>query len=141
MSKDTICKEGIVKGTHDGFVDVQIVISSACSGCHAKSVCMPSDQKQEVVAAKSLYGESFEIGEKVQLILKNASGTKAVVIAYVIPFVILIAALVGGFLLTHNELLAVIISIAFVAIYYLCLTRYNKRLEQDFTFFVKKIFE
>jgi len=141
MNEDNICKEGIVKAIHEDSVDVEIIMSSACSGCHAKSICMPSEQKQEIVAAQSLYGEQFEIGDKVELVLKKASGNKAVIIAYVIPFIILMIGLIGSYLLFKNELISVIASIALVAIYYVILKKISFKFEDDFKFFVKKQIE
>ena len=80
MTEDTICKEGIVRAIHGDQIEVEITISSACSECHAKSICIPSDHKRETVLAQSLYNEHFEVGDKVHLVLKGSAGGKAVVL-------------------------------------------------------------
>jgi len=137
MEQETICKEGIVRGVEDGHYKVEITISSACSECHAKSICLPSDHKQEFVIARSLYGNSFEPGQKVQLVLKGAAGNKAVLLAYALPLVILMAALFGTYAITKNELAGVIVSIGLVVGYFFFLKRYNKKLEEQFQFYIK----
>lgn len=141
MEKETICKEGIVRAVEGDRYKVEITISSACSECHAKSICMPSDHKQEYVFAQSLYGNTFEPGEKVQLVLKGTAGSKAVILAYAIPFAILMVALFGTYAITHNELSGVIVSLIFVVGYFFFLKKHNKKIEEKFVFYVKKIIE
>ncbi len=136
---DTICKEGIVRAIHGDNIEVEITISSACSECHAKSICIPSDHKRETVTAQSLYGEHFEVGDKVQLVLKGNTGNKAVVLAYLLPFIVLMVVLFGTYALTKSELAGVIASVVCVVIYYFILKTQNKKIEQKFQFFVKSL--
>lgn len=138
MTEDTICKEGIVRAIHGDQIEVEITISSACSECHAKSICIPGDHKRETVLAQSLYNEHFEVGDKVQLVLKGSAGGKAVVLAYLLPFIVLMVALFGTYAITKSELAGVIVSVVFVVIYYIILKTQNKKIEQKFQFFVKK---
>ncbi len=139
MTEDTICKEGIVRAIHGDQIEVEITISSACSECHAKSICIPSDHKRETVLAQSLYNEHFEVGDKVHLVLKGSAGGKAVVLAYLLPFIVLMVALFGTYAITKSELTGVIVSVVFVVIYYIILKTQNKKIEQNFQFFVKRM--
>lgn len=139
MTEDTICKEGIVRAVNGDNIEVEITVSSACSECHAKSICIPTDHRQETVTAQSLYGEHFEPGEKVQLVLKGSAGNKAVVLAYLLPFVVLMIALFGTYAITKSELAGVIVSLVFVALYFIILKTQNKKIEQKFQFFVKRM--
>lgn len=139
MSKNTICKEGIVRTINGEDIEVEIIVSSACSGCHAKSICIPSDHKKETIWAKNLNGDTFEIGEKIQLILKESAGNKAVVLAYFLPLLVLMAALFITYAITHNELISVVTSIIFVVLFYFVLKFKMKKIEKEFTFFTKKI--
>lgn len=139
MTENTICKEGIVRAIHGDQIEVEITISSACSECHAKSICIPSDHKRETVLAQSLYNEHFEVGDKVHLVLKGSAGGKAVVLAYLLPFIVLMVALFGTYAITKSELAGVIVSVVFVVIYYIILKTQNKKIEQNFQFFVKRM--
>lgn len=139
MTENTICKEGIVRAIHGDQIEVEITISSACSECHAKSICIPSDHKRETVLAQRLYNEHFEVGDKVQLVLKGSAGGKAVVLAYLLPFLVLMVALFGTYAITKSELAGVIVSVVFVVIYYIILKTQNKKIEQNFQFFVKRM--
>ncbi len=139
MTENTICKEGIVRSIQGDNIEVEITVSSACSECHAKSFCIPTDHKRETVMAKSLYGEQFTIGDKVQLVLKGSAGTKAVVIAYLLPLLVLIVGLFGTYAITQNELAGVIAAVILIVIYYLILKRRRKKIDEQFHFFVKKV--
>lgn len=137
--ENTICKEGIVRAVRGEDIDVEITVSSACSECHAKSICMPSDQRQEFVTAQALYGETFQIGERVHLVLKQKAGWKAILIAYLIPFIVLIAALFGSYAIFQNELASVIASLLFLVAYYFLLKHFRHKIDKQFTFFVTKL--
>ena len=139
MTEDTICKEGIVRAVNGDNIEVEITVSSACSECHAKSICIPTDHRQETVTAQSLYGERFEPGEKVQLVLKGSIGNKAVVLAYLLPFLVLMIALFGTYAITKSELAGVIVSLVFVILYFIILKTQNKKIEQKIQFFVKRM--
>ena len=78
-------------------------------------------------------------GEKVQLVLKGSAGNKAVVLAYLLPFVVLMIALFGTYALTKSELAGVIVSLVFVILYFILLKTQNKRIERQFQFFVKRM--
>lgn len=135
---DTICREGIVMDISDDQVLVEIIVSSACSGCHAKSICIPSDRRQEKIWAQNPEHQTFEIGETVNINLESSAGNKAVVLAYVLPLLILLLILFGLFAFTHNELLSVGVSVLCVIVYYLILKSFSKKLDREITFHVSK---
>lgn len=137
--QSTICKEGIVRAVNGNTVDVEIIVSSACAGCHAKSICIPSDHRQEIVTANVEGNHSFRVGERVNLVLRGNAGAKAVLIAYAIPFVVLLAAFIGCYLLSHNELVSVLVSLLFVLVYFLILKTQIHKINRNFTFYVTKM--
>ncbi len=118
-------------------VEVEILVQSACSECHAKSVCMPSDKRKETVTAKNVHGFALRTGDKVQLAMKTSSGNKAVLWAYVLPFVVLMAALYGMYAITLNELHSVVVSLCLVVVYYFVLKKRNRKFEKEFQLHIK----
>ena len=133
-----ICREGIVRAIDGDDISVEIIVSSACSGCHAKSICIPSDRRKEVITVKNTRHEDFQVGETVELLLETSAGNKAVVLAYVLPLVVLLLLLFGCYALTHKELLSVGISVLGVVIYYLILKSAGKKVEKGITFGIRK---
>ena len=133
-----ICREGIVRVVNGDEITVEVIVSSACSGCHAKSICIPSDRRQERIVVKNTRNEQYEIGETVELLLETSAGNKAVVLAYVLPLFVLLVLLFGCYVLTHKELLSVGISVLGVIIYYLILKSAGKKVERGITFGIRK---
>ena len=133
-----ICREGIVRAIDGDDVSVEIIVSSACSGCHAKSICIPSDRRQEVITVKNSRHEDYRVGETVELLLENAAGNKAVVLAYVLPLVVLLVLLFGCYALTRHELLSVGVGVLGVVLYYLILKSASKKVEQGIVFGIRK---
>ena len=83
--------------------------------------------------------EAFETGESVQVNLKKSMGGKAVVMAYLFPFLALAAGLFTTYYFTKNELLSVGVSFAATALYFLFIKKIDGRLKKHFTFYVSKI--
>ncbi len=139
MKEDNnICREGIVRNIDGDDISVEIIVSSACSGCHAKSICIPSDRRQEIVTVKNSRQETYQVGETVDLLLETSAGNKAVILAYVLPLVVLLVLLFGCYTLTHNELLSVCISILGILLYYLILKSAGKSVEKGIEFGIRK---
>lgn len=137
-NQDNICREGIVRDIKDREVLVEIIVSSACSGCHAKSICIPSDRRKEKIWAQNLENEHFEIGETVNIALETSAGNKAVILAYVLPLIVLLVLMFTTFVITHKELLSVAVSVVGVIVYYLILRFFNSKLDKEINFSVKK---
>ena len=133
-----ICREGIVRAVNGDDVNVEVIVSSACSGCHAKSICIPSDRRKEVITIKNTRHEEYREGETVELLLETSAGNKAVVLAYVLPLFVLMLLLFGCYALTHKELLSVGIGVLGVVIYYLILKSAGKSVEKGITFGIRK---
>ena len=136
--ENNICREGIVRAINGDDISVEIIVSSACSGCHAKSICIPSDRRQEIITVKNTRQEEYQIGETVELLLETSAGNKAVILAYVLPLVVLLVLLFSCYALTHKELLSVGIGVLGVVLYYLVLKSAGKSVEKGITFEKKK---
>jgi len=137
MEKE-VCKEGIVRKLEGSKVWVEIVVSSACGGCAAKSLCNISEKKNELVEAVNMTGEEFSIGETVQIQMMQKLANKAVVLGYLLPFVILVAGLFVCYALTHIEWLSVLVGIGLTALYYMILKLMDKRLAKEFVLYASK---
>lgn len=133
-----ICREGIVRAVNGDEITVEVIVSSACSGCHAKSICIPSDRRQERIVVKNTRNEQYEIGETVELLLETSAGNKAVLIAYVLPLLVLMVLLFGCYAFTNKELLSVGVSLLGIILYYLILKTVGKSLDRKIIFGIRK---
>lgn len=82
---------GLVTDTRNGRVTISL-IGSGCSACH-KSLCMLGDSKAKEVEIPSNTKE-FKAGDEVIVKINPASGYKAVALLYLVPFTLMMLALV-----------------------------------------------
>jgi len=138
MENGKVCKEGIVRKVEDSKVWVEIVVSSACGGCVAKNMCNISEKKNEIIEAENITGEEFVTGESVQIQMQERKAHQAVVLGYLLPFIVLIIGLFGCYAITHVEWLSALVAFGLTAVYYMVLKLFDKRLAKEFTLNIKK---
>ncbi len=131
--------QGIVESITGSHLSVRIVQSSACSGCHAKGYCSSADSKEKIVDINDASASSYQVGERVMVIGEVSMGMKAVALAFVIPFILLVAVLFICMAITSDELLSGIISLALLVPYYFVIWLNKSRLTQKFSFTIKPI--
>ena len=120
-------------------VYVKMTVNSACSGCHAKTVCGVGESEDKIVEVETLQASNFNIGESVEVALQSESmGTKAVVLTYVVPFFILalLLVLVGAF--GHSEAMAALMALGGVVVYYFVLYLLRHRIKNRIKFIIIK---
>ena len=136
-----ICHQGTVKEIKNNMLFIEIERHAACAGCHAKNSCTSFNKKEEIITISTNESGRFQVGEFVQVGLRKSTGAKAVVIAYLFPFLVLALGLFGTYYITKNELLSVCIAFVGTTLYYLLIKRIDSKLKQHFTFSVNKINE
>ena len=120
-------------------VFVRMTVNSACSGCHAKAVCGVSESTEKIVEVETMLASDFQIGESVEVaLLDNSMGTKSVVLAYVVPFFVLTAVLLGALALGASEGVAVLAAIGGVAVYYTALHLLRDKVKSKIKFIIIK---
>lgn len=117
---------------------VKIIQQSACGKCHAKSMCAMSDIKEKVVEVTLPNAHSFQEGQQVVVILSRKLGSKAVVLAYILPFVLLMITLIAVYGLSNNELLAGLSAIGILVPYFLVLSLFKKKFKKEYEFRVQE---
>lgn len=130
---------GEIVRKHGNTVYVKMTVNSACSECHARGVCGVDESKEKIVEVECASAEEYNIGEKVEVALQSGSmGAKSVVLAYVVPFFLLTAALVLAIVVGASEGMAVVISLVCVAAYYLVLYFMQDRIKNNIKFKIIK---
>ena len=116
---------------------VEIVSESACAACHAKGLCSLGDSKAKQVELPTRGWDNYGVGQEVNVVLRASMGHKAVWLAYVIPLIILVAALLGTLAAGGSELLAGGVAIGAIALYYLVIWLLRGRLRNEYIFNIK----
>lgn len=139
QNNNQVCSQAVVKEVQDTYIIAEIVIQSACAACHAKGACGVSERKQEKLKIDLPNPEIFTVGEVVSIEMKQTLGMKAVVIAYLFPFIVLALGLFVTYALTKQELVSVGVSFGLTVIYYFIISKLKDKFEKEFVFTVKKI--
>ena len=134
-----ICQTGRVLRIEKNGLWVEVLVESACAACHAKSVCLSSERRQQEVFAHCSEPEMFAVGETVRLSMRKQVGHKAVRIGYLYPLLILLASLLISHHFIANELICVAIALGCTALYYVLVWAFKKKLDTGFRIEALKI--
>lgn len=134
---ELISHEGVVECVTGGRVRVRILQTAACAGCKAKSMCTAGETMVKEIDAEAL--EVLEVDDKVVVEVAKKLGWKAVLLAFVLPFCIMLLGI--GILPRWIESEAIVgtVSICLLAPYYLVLHQFSKRFEAEYRFTARKI--
>ena len=130
--------EGTVASICGNTMIVRIVAPTACGGCSAHGYCMPFGNRDKDIRVEGFSGD-FVSGEQVSVVMQQSSGIKALCIGYVMPFVVVLTALIVVYNITGNELASGLAALLVLVPYYLILKMFNQKLSKHFGFIVQKI--
>ena len=134
MSEETISHEGIVTKITDDVLEIKIMAQSACAACHAKSACGMGEQAEKILTVPKPEGQEFHLLQKVNVVMAINQGNKAAILAYLIPILLLLAALFVCLGLGLNEGLSALIGIAVLVPYYMILYTQRDKLKRRFEY-------
>ena len=133
--EDAIRHTGIVERIDGDMAVVRIAQTSACAGCHAAKMCMASESRDKRIDARLTH--PVAVGDEVQVVVREQLGWLAVLLAYIIPFLLLVAAVAGFAKIGWSEAKAGTGALVSVAIYYVILRLFRDKLQRKFTFYVE----
>ena len=135
--KNEIVHAGRILEITPDFTTVQIIVSSACSSCHAKGLCGMSEEEEKVIMLPTDPYATYNVGDEVQVCTKMAMGLKAVWISYVIPLIILMILILSLSTIVEREAYRALMAIGGVAVYYLFVWLFRDKLSNEFVFYIK----
>lgn len=130
---------GIINHIEGSHIRVSIIQVSACSGCHAKGACTASDMDEKFIDVESS-DTTLKEGDMVKLYGQSSMGLTAVLIAFVIPFLLILVTLFILRSYVTNEALSGTIALSTLIPYYIILSFFNKKMKTKFQFYIKKEF-
>lgn len=135
---EMIRHEGVVLSTNGNMAHVEIVQTSACSACKARSMCMSSESQQKQMDVEML--EPMQVGDRVEVEVRERLAWKAVLLAYILPFVVMMAVIaVLDMTTSWSEAIIGTLSLCAIALYYLILSAFKHKLQKQFSFTARKI--
>lgn len=137
---DVIKHRGVIQAINGSHVVVRIVQTSACSACSVKGHCNASESKDKLVDVYGVKLESYHVGEEVIVCGTTSMGMRAVVLAFGVPFLVLILALLLALSLTDgDELLSAVVALLALIPYYLLIYLCRDKLSKRFSFMIETI--
>ena len=135
---EMIRHEGVVLSINGDKAHVQIVQTSACSACKARSMCMSSESQQKEMDVMML--EPMHVGDKVEVEVRERLAWKAVLLAYILPFIVMLAIIaILDFTTDWSEAVVGTLSLCGIALYYIGLSVFKHRLQKQFSFTARKL--
>ena len=135
---EVIRHEGIVLSVSGRMAKVRIVQTSGCSACKARNMCMSSEMREKEMDVEML--EPMTAGDRVEVEVKERLAWKAVLLAYLLPFAVMMAVIaVLDFATDWSEAVVGTLSLCGIALYYIGLSVFRNRLQKDFSFTARKM--
>lgn len=131
---------GTVVEVRATLVGVRVEVNSACSGCHARSVCGVDESQERIIRVETPRAAEYKVGDSVEVALNRESmGTLSVVLSYIVPFFVLMIVLVATTLCGVAEGLTALLSLLSVGLYYLGLWLVRDKIKGKIKFNITKL--
>ncbi len=136
--EDIIEHSAYVEEVGDKKLRVRVIVdNAACKTCKVKKTCAVAKMNNKLVEVPKDENISVAQGEKIKIYFDESMGLKAVFLGYILPFIVLVAALAIFLQFIDNEGLAGLLALGAMILYYLILGLFNKKLQKTFSFKVK----
>ena len=138
LMDELIRHTGLVLSITGDTAHVQITQTSACSACKARSMCMSSESQAKEMDVAML--EPMQVGDQVEVEVRERLAWKAVLLAYILPFIVMIAIIATlDFATEWSEAIVGTLSLCGIALYYIGLSFFKNRLQKQFVFTARKL--
>ena len=129
----------IIALNEDGTALVRIVQTSACAACKAKAMCASAESAEKEMTVVLLGDEQWAVGNEVEVMVQQKMGWKAVVLAYLLPFFVMLAVMfIGNAIWAVREEILGTVALCAMALYYLVLGMFKDKLQKEFSFTARK---
>ena len=125
--------EGIISRLDEGKAWVTVIQSSACADCHAKSMCQSSEQKEKTIEIPNV-DTSFHKGDKVIIVGSASLGLHAVLYAFIIPLILIVAGLILSLSYSNSDTLAALVALVILMAYFFILYMLQNKFKKKFVF-------
>ena len=133
----------IIALNEDGTALVRIVQTSACAACKAKAMCASAESAEKEMTVTLANSPSpiadIKVGDTVEVMVQQKMGWKAVMLAYLLPFFVMLAVMfIGNAIWAVREEILGTVALCAMALYYLVLGLFKDKLQKEFSFTARK---
>ena len=130
--------EGVIQEVREDIIRVSVTPVSACASCEAKGACFIHEGTGERIIDVEHDGTAHAVGERVVVTMAREQGLRALVLGYLLPFVLVVLTLVVGMQALNNEVVAGLLSIGVLIPYYTGLYMFRRSIKRSFVFHIKQ---
>lgn len=136
-TNEIIEHQGLVQSINGSEIKVLIVQTTACAGCHAKNACTAADKAEKNIWAHT-DDTTLQVGDPVIVYGQRSLGLKAVLLAFVIPFLLIILLIALLNRAGWSEVWSGTTALLSLLPYYGILSCFKKQLRQQFIFYARR---
>lgn len=129
---------GVVEAIEGDCVKIRIVQTSACVSCKVAGHCHASDKKDKIVDVYGADASGLNIGDEVMVVASDKMGWFAVLLSFIIPFVLLVAVLFAVIALCGDELVAALASLFSLVPYFILIYLFRGKIRDKISFRIEK---
>lgn len=137
LEANTIEHKGIVKYIGEDKIVVQIISQAMCASCQVKGHCSVADTKEKDVDVFVSKLDNYKIGDSVDVVIAQNLGLKAVMIAYFLPFIVLVISLIIFLQTLKDELISGLLALGTLLPYYSLIWIFRNKIKKEFKFKIK----
>lgn len=127
---------GIVEDIKNGWMKIRIMQTDGCASCELSSHCHTSAGGKgkviDILDEKNT--KRYKIGDEVMIKASAETGWTAVLLAFIVPFFILIVAVFGMSLFTTNEPLMAVVGLLALIPYYIIIYMLRDKISRKLSF-------
>ena len=135
---DKIKHNGTVVSIDRFKVCVRILQTSACSACKVASHCNAAESKEKIIEVSTAASADYVIGDTVVVSTSPSAVSRAMTIAFVFPFLVMVAAVLIALWITSDEILSALIGLGVLVPYYLIIYFLGERVTRGVSFEIEK---
>lgn len=135
--KGTIRQSATVMLVTPSEIEVEVCRPEACAACKAKSVCSEGGGEGKRMTLIN-DGQGYAVGEQITLVMRRSSGLKAVLIAYLVPVFLIVAALLIFQAMQVKDIIAAVATLGILGLYFLVVRLLRGRINRELTIEIEK---
>lgn len=128
---------GVVESIEEGCVHVRIVQTLSCAACKVAGYCNAAESKEKMIDVYCDAVADYKVGQQVTVSTSGQVAVKALLWAFGVPFVLLLAMLILVLLLTGNEGWAALSALAILVPYYAILWLLRDKMREQLAFTIE----
>lgn len=139
LMNDKIRHSGVVDSIAEGVVKVRILQQSACAACKVAGYCHASESKEKLVSVCCNNVAAYRPGQEVVVTASRQVAFRATLLAFIVPLIILMVALVVAIRVTGSEAVAALSALGTLMLWYSLLWFLRSKISSQVSFEIEEL--